>query len=559
MMKSIGFSNFRRFRYCPDLALSGVNYLVGKNNSGKTTFSLAARLAASFINQIETGGSFEAVFSFNFGDSISPKYSGYNSMLHAGENNGVIEFRIDYGDFEVSFGIGKKHNYFAFLKEQILDWVLDSYYSQYPDAEKGPVIDPVWLQTEIEKRRKDYQTKNPEKYQELLLKDRLGKGDVSYIRYYDKENRIQGEIDFNHSRTIIIFKDLPDPEQKEYERLSKIVSTLPEEDKPSALERIDEIDLIRESAEYRIESGQLTFRGLGHSKNKGLPVFWSIESLIENCLEGNKSGLVHSTFNPEEVSKQLAVKNRRERLKAFGESFSGRLYRQIPSASCHIGHFTDDEASNSILFNKYYELGIEKNKLLSRSLNKWISELEIGDSLAVRDNNDGHIECFVMSHTTINGDKHSYEVPFDYLGVGSRQLIILLINIAIVITEASSKDYPTLVTIEEPEQNIHPAIQSKLADMFLDFYLNYGCQCIIETHSEYIIRRSQVLVAEGIRTNSFTLGSNPLKVYYFPDNGSAPYDMSFKENGRFEKSFGQGFLDVAGKLNLNLLDLSASD
>ena len=55
-MKSISFKNFKRFAECPDLELSGVTFLVGKNNSGKTTFTHAARLAADFIDHTSRGG-----------------------------------------------------------------------------------------------------------------------------------------------------------------------------------------------------------------------------------------------------------------------------------------------------------------------------------------------------------------------------------------------------------------------------------------------------------------------------------------------------------------------
>ena len=558
-MKSIGFKNFKKFKACPDLELAGINYLVGKNNAGKTSFSQAARLAANFISQVETGGNFEPVFNFEFEKPSSTKYRGYNHVLHKGtDTSGSIEFDVDYGDYIVSFGIWKKHNYFAFIRDRILDWVYDSYYSQYPDSTNEPEIDPDWLQAEIDKSFKDFQTKNPEKYQERLMKDAQGKGDVRFIRYYDKQNRIIATVDIQHCSVEIMFDDCPKDVEEELSRLQGIVDTLPREDQPSVRERIEEMIAQKEALQYSIKRGNLQYKGR-QSPGMGLPVFWSIEKLVQDCLQGrnvedfpNDDG-----FDFAAITESLNQFDRRERLESFGETFSSRLWQQIPSASAHIGHFTDDENTNMELFREFLNSKLDENRKLTDTINKWISAMEIGDALEVRPAEDGKVECVVKCHTEINRQRHDYELPFDFFGVGSRQLIILLINFGITISKSGKKKYPTLITIEEPEQNLHPAVQSRLADMFLDFYRQFGSQCIIETHSEYIIRRTQVLVAEGIRKNEFSLENNPMKVYYFPDNGQPPYDMCFKQTGRFERDFGPGFFDVAGNSNLELLDLAS--
>ena len=83
----------------------------------------------------------------------------------------------------------------------------------------------------------------------------------------------------------------------------------------------------------------------------------------------------------------------------------------------------------------------------------------------------------------------------------------------------------------------------------------YPVNFILETHSEYLIRRSQVLVAEAKYNDEQELANKcPFKVYYLPEAGTGkPYDMEYQTNGKFAKRFGKGFCDVAGNLMLDLL------
>lgn len=570
-MKSIGFKNFKRFAECPDLGLSGVTFLVGKNNSGKTTFTHAARLAAGFIDHTSRGGDLQSVFSFEVGNQSGKKYRGYNSVLHRNggnrkeKENGLIEFCVDYGDFVLQFGVDKKYNPFGFIEDQIRDWVDDSYYSQYPDSTTGPIIDGEWLHAEIDKRMQDFQKKHPDRFEALKKEDKEGKGRLKYVYYYDKDSRVYGVLD--KTQTKIIFNDFPEDDFRELDRLSRLVVTIAEEDRPSVQERIDELTEKQTHSNVTIVRNGIMFKGLDKHAGHSLAEFYSIDSLAEDCLVG-KSSHPDDGLPYDKISAFLDEEDHRQRLERFKELFSVRLYHQIPSCAKHIGHYTDDEASRQTLFRQFRNLSVHGEHDLMGCVNKWVRTLEIGEGIIIRPIQDGNVsellghilhedyECFIKKTALVNGKNHEYEVPFDYLGVGSRQLIILLVTMAIVVTEARKKSYPTLVTVEEPEQNLHPAIQSKLADMFLDFYERFKCQCIIETHSEYIIRRSQVLVAEGIRNKAFALDENPFRVYYFPDDESAPYDMEYKEDGRFGRNFGPGFLDVAGKSNLALLDLA---
>ena len=65
----------------------------------------------------------------------------------------------------------------------------------------------------------------------------------------------------------------------------------------------------------------------------------------------------------------------------------------------------------------------------------------------------------------------------DY-GFGITQLFAILLTIA---TNAVYTSYPRVIAIEEPENHLHPAFQSKLADMFYEAHKEFNLSFIIET------------------------------------------------------------------------------
>lgn len=189
-------------------------------------------------------------------------------------------------------------------------------------------------------------------------------------------------------------------------------------------------------------------------------------------------------------------------------------------------------------------------------MQKWLKELGICNDFVVS-NVEGAISIRLITDDVPEGR------PLADYGYGVTQLLSLLLNIEIVLNNIGVRymvdinneplyDYtPFWIVIEEPEVHLHPGLQSKLADMFRDAS-NYGARFIIETHSEYMVRRSQTLVAQMGLDDAELEKRNPFIVYYFPENGF-PYDMKFQPNGHFEESFGTGFFDEAGKWSRELI------
>lgn len=208
---------------------------------------------------------------------------------------------------------------------------------------------------------------------------------------------------------------------------------------------------------------------------------------------------------------------------------------------------------NSLVTNKRIN---SSNYVPGDFLNKWLKEFQLGEELKLN-NIEGVLSIRLVQEDIPNG-----RLLADY-GYGVTQLIALLIQIEIALGNVKEGEYEDFVgddyggwitqihpilLIEEPEVHLHPSMQSKLADMFLDASI-HGVGIIAETHSEYMIRRSQVIVAEKFKEKNDY--KPDFKVYYCPMK-PAPYDMEYRSDGCFMNEFGPGFFDEASNLAFKL-------
>lgn len=220
------------------------------------------------------------------------------------------------------------------------------------------------------------------------------------------------------------------------------------------------------------------------------------------------------------------------------------------------------EARRYYADNKPYEKDYEADTFL----NGWVQKLGIGHSVTVDRDAEGY-GVYVHLHKTA-GDKG--EVLADE-GYGITQLVSILLTVETAImsnkgncqgsypglqmfdTQDSAKfhyAWQTLV-VEEPEIHLHPQYQSLLADMFVEA-AQYNIHFIVETHSEYLIRKTQVFVAQtGYKDDDELEKNNPFAVYYLPEN-KRPYAMVYRTDGKFANEFGSGFFDEAVNLAFKL-------
>ncbi|MCB0480622.1 MAG: AAA family ATPase [Flavobacteriales bacterium] len=150
------------------------------------------------------------------------------------------------------------------------------------------------------------------------------------------------------------------------------------------------------------------------------------------------------------------------------------------------------------------------------------------------------------------------------MGYGFSQLVPILLKIAITGLKANRlRDFwnPSetnfRLIIEEPESNLHPNLQSKLADVFLMAIKTFDIELILETHSEYLIRRFQYLVAKK------ELKRKEIVIHYFSTmntiqdhNETRVKSIKINEFGGLTDSFGSGFFDEATRLKFELLQLN---
>lgn len=202
-------------------------------------------------------------------------------------------------------------------------------------------------------------------------------------------------------------------------------------------------------------------------------------------------------------------------------------------------------------------------------LNKWIKKFGLGDSLTLK-NTEAGTGLLALLHEK-PGDEGRLLADEGY---GITQLLSILLNIETAILTAKTheswesdgymlksirksegriKYLAQTIAIEEPENHLHPRLQSLLADMFLDAYNKYNIHFIVETHSEYLIRKSQVLVASmNFSSNEEAEMKSPFRTYYL-QRDEQPYSLGYRKDGKFVNEFGEGFYDEAASLMFQML------
>lgn len=133
---------------------------------------------------------------------------------------------------------------------------------------------------------------------------------------------------------------------------------------------------------------------------------------------------------------------------------------------------------------------------LKEAVADWLKYMDVASDVITKDRGKFGRELKVTTNETTIGQ------DLTHVGVGVSQVLPILV--LCLLAEPDST-----IVIEQPELHLHPKVQTLLADFFLSMSL-VGKQCILETHSEYLINRLRFRAAAADQ-DSF---SSILKIYF---------------------------------------------
>lgn len=171
-----------------------------------------------------------------------------------------------------------------------------------------------------------------------------------------------------------------------------------------------------------------------------------------------------------------------------------RTYRWSGEEVSHVG-WSGEYTVDALLAGRDRRYGVapdQETVPLQVLVAEWLQKLGVIDTFTV---------------TPIGVGRDEYEVRVTTPG-GSREVLLTDVGFGVsqvlpVIVEAFYAAPGSTVVVEQPEIHLHPAVQSGLADLFLDAIAARedgrprNTQFIIESHSEHLLRRLLRRIAEG--------------------------------------------------------------
>jgi len=502
-MNKIGFQNFRRFVEFKPLEYRDITFLVGRNNAGKSTMVKALLLISDFLNS-------KSIKSFSFGNNVL-------------EDANIVTY-----DRAKSF---YAKDDFILFDYQIDNFLIHIKISGLKDATKADIH--------------LFSIKDLEEGFDLKFEPKNSQLTILAIP------KTSSESDTDLNDTIQTLKEQLKKAKKDLKGLDESKDPTDYITKRSIVDDIEKkvknIRLIKKSQ----ESGNSIF-----SVSSRIEVNNSIQKIFEDF---TTEMLANHTNKFNEIQSGKKQTKEFENLKGFkDEAFNiEKSFKNFISTieSFKLIYLGANPAKQSALFSirdknnalaqsihDFYQLRLTKGEFAYEFIEKWMKIFEVGESF--------NIKIYAGESYEVKIKTNGHDIHLADMGMGSIQAMLLIFRLASIIHKTNENGIKPTVIIEEPELNLHPKLQSLLTHLFLEVREKYKIKFIIETHSEYVIRKTQLFVKE----NEYEVGpnENPLCVVYF-DNIKGPYNMNYREDGKFINDFGEGFYDESAILTLNLL------
>ncbi len=515
-MNAIGFKNFRRFKDMPPIMLGGVNMFVGGNNAGKSTVVKGILLLLDFLKYKKVSYSESPRFRFDGPGAHDVNIDTFNRALCQYAEEKEIVFNAQIDDFTVEVCIYSAQN----TKEEV----------SYADVKYITLIDS---QTNIQL---DFDIASIKATVTILS----ATSEIDSVEDEMKKMRTELEELQDRQTTLTHKSNLNNEDVKELLEISQSIGRL-----ESMLSRKKEL---------------LTAMGEKKVTVHLLDGLWDNCTYISNYIHGLVQPRTSSIDEPKGDSLE------RKKLIPYQNTFldiDSRFEKAV--SSIRLEYVYSHDAGQRVLYNKK-----DENDYVSKSIHEFYNQLITSETKLGKEMKSWLSDfCGVDDYEVknVNGEAYRFTLKKDgkwmYLadmGRGTIQLATLFVRILSIIQKYSNEDRMIpIVLVEEPEQNLHPALQSKLTDLFYSVYKDHGIRFIIETHSEYMVRETQIQVAKLKYGDESELTSkNPFAVYYFPSLGN-PYNMGYSLKGGFIKNFDTGFFDKATMLQFELMKVGKEE
>ncbi|MBV2228254.1 MAG: ATP-binding protein [Sphingobacterium mizutaii] len=533
MKNSITFKHFRKFEDFPKLDFNDITFVVGKNNSGKSTFVKAFVMVYNYLKsgklkQLDLNqGSVELLNIVTFDRALC-------KTMSERENKEYIPITLKLGNYEFYLNVtGKKDSTILDVTTfKITD--SSSFFALEVDPQKEHAIVSYNYKETVENNALNEAIQQKKALEQALMSitDELSKDSIDIKSRIEKlsknienlkdakteiETSFTVEADYNGNEFTQLFDDLFRELDVQYWIENPNVELI-EESQGNSIDENDVTEEISENEEIIESDEEEVFSDLRYyyiNRNK-------FENFSDQFLSFTNSSKVF--YLPATLNKQSALLSIRDK--------------------------NNDLAD---VVHKYYQLGLQDDPIISGFVKEWIKEFQIGTDLK--------IELINGEAYDITLKENEVFIPLADKGMGSIQAVLLILRLASVIyykeQESKKSNFNYFVIVEEPELNLHPALQSKLCDLFFDVYDKYKVKFIIETHSEYIIRRSQVMNAiKEYALDSDDINPTPFSTIYFnSESDVVAYSMNYQPDGTFENAFGNGFFDASSSSTLELIRL----
>jgi len=508
-MDLIKLKNFKSFKDETEFELAPITILTGKNNSGKSSLLKALLLLDDFLDSEN-----QTVLSFLGKNQHKHKINRFENAKNWTNDNQKIEFT--YHNYKLSthlvFG-GSNENDFAFLesceiKSDILNdsLIIKRLSSTQIELKISQRFINAIIQPQITGNRENKELSTLlEQFvqQKKALKQKISKAKPD------------------------VLKELLSQTQAIEQRIKLLQESIRERSRKSSEE-----DQIYNPV---IDIEELDFPSLTipNLVRLSLMLYFQTDS-EENKYTSNRSVRVGLMRLSDLLQTRLSFKTVHL---SPNRTHQSRLYFKRNS-------YSEINEIINLLARKPVRVGTTEDQFLK----KWLKKFEIGEDIRIKSVEGSASSLEVLSKKRwINlADK----------GFGAGQILSILILITNMIREFSMRKgnrirRTPLILIEEPESNLHPDLQAQLTELFFDAYKVAGLRFVLETHSEYLIRKIQLMVAKdnGIDSDSAL-------IYYLGNEDEGIRKISILPNGKMSEPFGRGFVDEADRMAMELFKLN---